>query len=117
MGGERVVGRVRVVGEEQHARAHRVELLGQPVEDGEREGVAEGVEEAVLDDDGDRACAALAQRARQRVGPGPAELGRGRAHPVAGGRATGPLPLKTSEAVLIETSARSATSRSVTLRV
>ena len=31
--------------------------------------------------------------------------------------ATGPLPLKTSEAVLIDTPARSATSRSVTLRV
>ena len=106
-----------MVGEEQHARAHGVELLRQAVEHGEGEGVAERVEQPVLDDDGHGPGTPLAQRARQGIRARVGQLGGGGLHALGRGRCNRALPLKTSEAVLIETPASAATSRRVTLRV
>ena len=90
-----------------------VEDLGQTVEHGDCERVAEGVQQATLDDDPDYARPAVPQGRREGVGSGVPELDGGRAHPFGGPAATGPLPLKTREAVDVDTPARPATSRRV----
>ena len=63
-------------------RPGRVELLGEPVEDREREGVVERVAQRALDDDGDGADPALPQGRREGVGTGIREVGGRGAHPL-----------------------------------
>ena len=91
----------------------RSEHLGDPVEQLDGHGVAEGVEEAFADEGADDADPAAAQRRRDRVRARVAQLG-GRSEDalrVAG--ATRGLPAKVSDAVDGETPARAATAARV----
>ena len=109
LGGEladRARGVVGGLGDEEHRAARGLELLGEPVEDGEGERVAEGVAQRGLDE----------ARPRCRPGRGAARRPGGRGRRTRARRrppapvprcppATGPLPLNTSEAVEVETPA------------
>ena len=91
-----------------------VEHLGEPVEDADGERVAEGVQQPALDDDADHARSARAA-ATTRGGPDRhtrAASAAARTRATVSG-ATGPLPLKASEAVDVETPAACATARRV----
>ena len=106
--GDGALGVVERAGRRAASRGRRlVELLGEAVEHAEGERVAEGVQQRPLDDDGDGARPAAPQRGREGVRarhtPSSAAAARTRS---AVASATGPLPLKTSEAVEVETPAR-----------
>ena len=71
----RTLGVVERLRDEEHRAPGGVELLGEPVEDREGEGVVERVPQRALDDDGDGADAALPQGGREGVGAGVREVG------------------------------------------